>query len=159
MFQAKNGKKFGSIFAGRKYDENHSEDGMHSEGGKPEHEAQESPEFEAGEQEGAVENKAEGEEQHEGEQHPVVAEHGPAHKVSVSHEEGRHTVVSQHGDGHTHKVVHKHAHKAHDEARQLADVPPAGKEENEEHMGYGKDSKGQEGAPSESDGFAMPNLV
>ena len=157
MYTSKSGKKFGSIFAGRRHDADHTEDGMHSE--SPEHEKAESPEFEAGEQEGAVESKDEGDEQHEGEQHPVVVEHGPAHKVSVSHEEGRHTVVSQHGDGHTHKVVHKHAHKAHDEARQLADVPPAGKEENEEKDGFGHKDQGQQGAPSEEDGFSLPNLV
>ena len=158
MYESKKtpGKRFGSIFAGRKYDQDHSEDGMHSEGAA--HEAKETPEFEAGEQEGAVENKAE---EHEGEQHPVVAEHGKAHKTIVTHdhEAGRHTVTSHHSDGHVHTNVHEHAHKAHDEARQLADVPPAGKEENEEHMGAMKDHKGQEGAPSEEDGFVLPNLV
>lgn len=146
MFQAKNGKKFGSIFAGRKYDENHSEDGVHSEGGKPspEHEAAETPEFEAGEQEGAVEHEAE---QHEGEEHPVVAEHGPAHKVSISHEEGRHTVVSQHGDGHTHKVVHKTKQEAHKEAQRLAAA-----EEDEQKPAE------KTPAENESDGFQMPGL-
>jgi hypothetical protein len=150
------GKKFGSIFQQKHYDENHSEDGMHSE--SPEHEARETPEFEAGEQEGAVEHKAE---EHEGEEHPEVSEHGSAHKVVISHDEktGRHTVTSHHKDGHVHTSVHEHAHKAHDEARQLASVPPAGKEEGEEHMGAMKDHKGQEGAPSEEDGFSMPNLV
>ena len=159
MYESKKtpGKKFGSIFAGKRYDQDHSEDGMHSEGEA--HEKAETPEFEAGEQEGAVENKAEGEEQHEGEQHPVVAEHGPAHKVVISHDEDRHVVTSHHKDGHTHTVAHKHAHKAHDEARQLADVPPAGKEENEEKDGFGHKDQGQQGAPSEVDGFAMPNLV
>ena len=153
MYESKKtpGKKFGSIFAGKKYDENHTEDGMHSE--SPEHEAKETPEFEAGEQEGAKE--------HEGEEHPVVAEHGKAHKVIIHHDEasGRHTVTSHHKDGHVHTNVHEHAHKAHDEARQLASVPPAGKEENEEKDGFGHKDQGQQGAPSEEDGFAMPNLV
>ena len=159
MFKAKDGKRFGSIFAGRKYDEHHTEDGMHSE--SPEHEKSESPEFEAGEQEGAVEHKAEGEEQNEGEQHPMVAEHGPAHKVVIHHDEatGRHTVTSHHKDGHVHSNVHEHAHKAHEEARELANVPPAGKEENEEKDGFNHKEQGQQGAPSEEDGFAMPNLV
>ena len=160
MYESKKtpGKKFGSAFAGKKYDENHSEDGMHSE--SPMHEAKETPEFVAGEQEGAVEHKAEGEEQ-EGEQHPVVAEHGAAHKVTIHHDEksGRHTVVSHHKDGHMNTEVHEHAHKAHEAARKLAGVPPAGKEENEEKDGFNHDNKGQQGAPSEEDGFAMPNLV
>ena len=170
MYESKKtpGKKFGSIFAGKKYDENHSEDGMHSE--SPEHEAKESPEFEAGEHEGVeaneskehngVMNEENGDEEHTGEQHPVVGEHGKATKVVIHHDEksGRHTVTSHHADGHVHTNVHEQAHKAHDEARQLADVPPAGKEKNEEHMGYGKDHNAQEGAPSESDGFAMPQL-
>ena len=62
------GKKFGSIFQQKHYDENHSEDGMHSE--SPEHEKAETPEFEAGEQEGAVEHKAEGEEHARGRRAP-----------------------------------------------------------------------------------------
>ena len=167
MYESKKtpGKKFGSSFAGKHYDENHSEDGMHSE--TPEHEAKETPEFEAGEHEGAKEGveeknpEANGEEHAEGETHPVVAEHGPAHKIIVHHDEksGRHTVTSHHADGHVHMNVHEHAHKAHDEGRELANVPPAGKEENEEHKGFNHDSKGQQGAPSEEDNFAMPNLV
>jgi hypothetical protein len=163
MFTSKSGKKFGSVFAGKHYDENHTEDGMHSE--SPEHEAKESPEFEAGEQEGAEEHKAEGEgegEEQPGEEvHPVVAEHGKAHKTIVTHdhEAGRHTVTSHHKDGHVHTNVHEHAHKAHDEARSLAGVPPAGKEKNEEKEGFGHKDQGQQGAPSEEDGFAMPNLV
>src|SRR5579859_1103006 len=111
MYESKKtpGKKFGSIFAGRKYDEAHTEDGLHSE--SPEHEAKETPEFEAGEQ-------------HEGEEHPMVAEHGKAHKVVISHDEatGRHVVTSHHKDGHVHSVAHKHAHEAHNEGRKLAGV-------------------------------------
>ena len=54
MFKAKNGKRFGSIFAGKHYDENHTEDGMHSEG-KPEDKAmpemnEEQPEEKMGEE-------------------------------------------------------------------------------------------------------------
>ena len=156
MFKAKDGKKFGSIFAQKHYDENHTENGMHSE--SPEHEAKETPEFEAGEKEGAEEHKTE---EHEGEEHPVVSEHGAAHKVVIHHDEaaGRHTVQSHHKDGHVHTNVHEHAHKAHDEARELANVPPAGKEKNEEKDGFGHKDQGQQGAPSEEDGFAMPNLV
>lgn len=149
MFKAKDGKRFGSIFAGRKYDENHSEDGVHSEGGKPspEHEAAETPEFEAGEQEGAVEHEAE---QHEGEEHPVVAEHGPAHKVVISHDEksGRHVVTSHHSDGHVHSAVHKTKHDAHKEAQKLAAAEEMEqKPKTEEHSEAG-----------ESDGFQMPGL-
>lgn len=159
MFESKKspGKKFGSIFAQKHYDENHTEDGIHSE--SPEHEAKETPEFEAGEQEEMKEEQ--GEEQHEGEEHPAVAEHGKAHKIIIHHDEkaGRHTVTSHHKDGHVHTNVHEHAHKAHEEARQLASVPSAGKEGNEEEKGFGHSDKGQQGAPSEEDGFAMPNLV
>lgn len=177
MFESKKtpGKKFGSIFQQKHYDENHSEDGMHSE--SPEHEAKETPEFEAGEHEGAKEhegveanegdehngemNEETGKEEHEGEQHPVVAEHGPAHKVVIHHDAaaGRHTVQSHHKDGHVHTNVHEHAADAHKEASDLAGVPPAGKEGNEEKVGFGHKNQGQQGAPSESDGFAMPNLV
>lgn len=172
MYESKKtpGKKFGSSFAGKHYDENHSEDGMHSE--SPEHEAKETPEFEAGEHEGVEMNEGKehngesneheehvGDEQHE--EHPMVAEHGPAHKIVIGHDEatGRHTVTSHHKDGHIHTNVHEHAHSAHEEARELANVPPAGKEKNEEKSGFNHKDQGQQGAPSESDGFAMPNLV
>lgn len=151
------GKKFGSIFAGKKYDEAHTEDGLHSE--SPEHEAKETPEFEAGEKEGT--EPSEQHEHTEGEEHPEVSAHGKAHKVVISHDEeaNRHTVVSHHKDGHTHTSVHEHAHKAHDEARQLAAVPPAGKEENEEKDSpYASKGKAQQSPSSEEDGFAMPDL-
>jgi hypothetical protein len=159
MYKAKDGKRFGSIFAGRKYDEAHTEDGLHSE--SPEHEAKETPEFEAGEQEGKVEAKKEGEgEEHEGEEHPVVKEHGPAHKVVIGHdhESGRHTVTSHHKDGHTHTVVHEHAHKAHDEARALAAIPKEGKGEGEEKDSPFHSGKAQQSPASEEDGFEMPEL-
>lgn len=152
MYESKRtpGKKFGSIFAGKKYDEDHTEDGLHSE--SPEHEAKETPEFEAGEQEGAVESKANEheDETHEGEEHPVAKEHGPAHRIVINHEEGRHTVTSHHKDGHVHTSVHDHAHKAHDEARALAE---AGAEEKENLH----NDKAPQSA-SEEDGFEMPEL-
>jgi hypothetical protein len=144
MYESKKvpGKKFGSIMAGRHFDENHTEDGIHAETGAetPEHEAAETPEFEAGEQEGKKEKEA------EGEVHPVVAEHGKAHKTVVSHdhEAGRHTVTSHHKDGHVHTNVHEQAHKAHDEARRLAGVE---EETPEKHT-----------APAEEDNFQMPEL-
>jgi hypothetical protein len=181
MYTSKSGKKFGSIFAGRKHDADHTEDGMHSEGGpkeSPEHDASETPSFEAGEQEGAKEHegvqmnegkehngevneRGDDQEDEQHETHPVVAEHGPAHKVVIHHDEatGRHTVTSHHKDGHVHTNVHEHAHNAHEEARELANVPPAGKEENVEKDGFNHKDQGQQGAPSEEDGFAMPNLV
>jgi len=158
MYESKRtpGKRFGSIFAGKKYDENHTEDGMHSE--SPEHEEQETPEFEAGEKEGAEDSERE---EHEGEEHPVVKEHGKAHKVVIhhDHEANRHTVVSHHKDGHTHTNVHDAARKAHDEARELAAVPEAGKEENVEKNSPWHQGKDQAGASSEEDGFAMPDLA
>ena len=158
MYESKKtpGKRFGSIFAGRKYDEAHTEDGLHSE--SPDHEAKETPEFEAGEQEGTKEHEAE---QHEGEEHPVVKEHGPAHKVVISHdhESGRHTVTSHHKDGHVNSTVHEHAHKAHDEARALAGVPKEGKGEDGEKDSPFHSGKAQQSPSSEEDGFAMPELA
>jgi hypothetical protein len=143
------GKKFGSAFAGRRYDEAHSEDGLHELGKEsPEHEAKETPEFEAGEQEGKQENQHE----EEGETHPVAAEHGPAHKVVISHDEeaNQHTVVSHHKDGHMHKSSHDAAHKAHQEAKRLANV----KDEQDMEEKPAEHSSEQ----GESDGFSMPSL-
>lgn len=160
MYESKKspGKKFGSIFAGKHYDENHTDDGMHSE--SPEHEAKETPEFEAGEHEGVVEDKAKNEGEENDEEHPVVAEHGKAHKVVIhhDHEAGRHTVTSHHKDGHSHSNVHPTDHEAHKEGRKLAGVPADGQaEEHESPMG--QKGKSQAGASSEEDGFAMPDLM
>jgi len=151
MYTSKTGKKFGSSMVGKKYDEMHSEDGMHQLG--EEHEAKETPEFEAGEQEGAVENKAEGEE-HDGEEHPAVAEHGPAHKVVISHDEkaGRHTVTSHHKDGHMHTEMHEDGHKAHEAGRKLAGMHAPEVDESE------KPAQHAAPAAAEEDGFQMPGL-
>ena len=151
MYTSKTGKKFGSSMVGKKYDEMHSEDGMHKLG--EEHEAKETPEL-AGEQEGATEHKTEneGEEQHEGEQHPVVTEHGPAHKIIVHHDEasGRHTVTSHHKDGHMHTEMHEDVHKAHHAGKRLAGIHDASEEE--------KPAQHAASAAAEEDGFQMPGL-
>jgi len=163
MYESKKnpGKRFGSAFVGKRYDEAHSEDGLHKLGAEetPEHEAKETPEFEAGEQEGAEEHKPEMEEEGQGEEEKVASEHGPAHKVVIHHDEkaGRHTVQSHHKDGHVHSKVHAHAHEAHAAANKLAGVPADGQAEEKEspfHQG-----KAQQGASSEEDGFAMPDLA
>ncbi len=158
MYTSKTGKKFGSAFAGKRYDEQHSEDGLHKLGEQsPEHEAQETPEFEAGEQEGAKEHEGE---QEGGEEEKVAAEHGPAHKVVIhhDHEAGRHTVQSHHKDGHTHTKVHAQAHEAHKAGNKLAGVPADGQAEEKESP-YHEAGKSQMGASSEEDGFAMPDLA
>ena len=67
MFQAKDGKKFGSSFAGKNYDEKHSPDGMHKMGEASE-EANESPEVEQEEQKQGEEPKEETEDT----VHPMV---------------------------------------------------------------------------------------
>jgi len=145
MYTSKTGKKFGSSMVGKKYDEMHSEDGMHKLG--EEHEAKETPEFEAGEQEGAEEPT-----EHEGEQHPVVTEHGPAHKIIVHHDEasGRHTVTSHHKDGHMHTEMHEDGHKAHHAGKRLAGIHDASEEE--------KPAQHAAPAAAEEDGFQMPGL-
>ena len=158
------GKKFGSIFQQKHYDENHTEDGMHSESPepKPEHEATETPEFEASEHERNTEDAPDDHdhESHEGaeqdalnEEHPMVAEHGKAHKVVISHDEktGRHTVTSHHKDGHMHSVTHENAAEAHKEGRKLAGVPADG--QDEDHDSPYHQGKGQAGASSEEDGL------
>jgi hypothetical protein len=143
MYESKKtpGKRFGSIFAGKKYDEDHTEDGMHSE--SPMHEAKETPEFEAGEKEGMKPGE---QEEHSEEVHPMVAEHGKAHKIVISHDHkaGRHTVQSHHTDGHVHTNVHDAAHKAHDEARELAEVPATDKNTEKDSMWH--EGKGQAGS-------------
>jgi hypothetical protein len=164
MYESKKtpGKKFGSAFAGKRYDEAHSEDGLHKLGQEaPEHEEKETPEFEAGEHEGAEEHEGK---EHEGEENTqeeeqVAAEHGPAHKVVISHDEqsGRHVVQSHHKDGHSHSRVHANAAHAHKAGKALAGVPADGQPEEKEspyHQG-----KGQQSASSEEDGFAMPDLA
>ena len=154
MFQAKDGKKFGSSFAGKNYDEKHSSDGMHKMGEASE-EANESPEVEQEEQKQGEEPK----EENEDTVHPVVAEHGKAHTVTIHHDEdaGRHTVVSHHKTGHMHTAVHEDAGKAHEEGKKLAGVPADG--QAKDHDSPYHQGKDQAGASSENDSFVMPDLV
>jgi uncharacterized protein YwqG len=123
MYQAKDGKKFGSKFAGRKYDSVHGGEEKMDE----KHEEAEKPEFEMGEKEGAEEGKD------EQEMHPVVAEHGKAHKVHIHHDHarGKHHVTTMHEDGHVNESDHASAQEAHGEGAKLAGVE-APSQENEE---------------------------
>ena len=158
MFTAKNGKKFGSAFAGKRYDSEHTEDGMHKMGESeeaetPMEEKHETPAMEE-------EEKKQGEEkEHEEDEHPVVAEHGHAHKVIIHHDEkaGRHHVTSHHKDGHENHSDHEDMASAHEEGKKLAGVPADGQSKESDspfHQG-----KGQAGASSENDGFEMPDLA
>src|ERR1700674_643539 len=151
MFTAKDGKKFGSIFAGKRYDQAHSEDGMHQLGEQEPRQEEEMSKKPMMEEDEDMLGKHE---DNDNEEHPVVTEHGKAHKVIISHDEAskRHTVQSHHNDGHVHSVAHDEAHKAHRDARRLAGVGADGqKEEHESPFHQGKD---QASASSEEEGFA-----
>lgn len=169
MFQTKDGKKkFGSGFAAKHYDENHSEDGMHKmgEGNKaedlqvePEENTQEKRRDETAEGESKQRDESPDETDKGNEEHPVVAEHGHAHKVIIHHDEkaGRHHVTSHHKDGHENHSDHEDMASAHEEGKKLAGVPADGQAKESDspfHQG-----KGQASASSEEDGFAMPDLV
>jgi hypothetical protein len=155
MFQTQDKKKkFGSAFAGKRYDAAHPADegkpepmmgaakpepkGMPGMGESSAHEAAEKPEFEKGEQEGMNEAPEQ-----------VAQEHGSATTVHVSHDHksGKHHVVSTHPDGHVHTSDHASAGEAHSAAGKLSggDQPPA------EGMGAPE-------AP-EPDGFSLPKLA
>ncbi len=151
MFESKKtpGKKFGSMFAGRRYDEAHTDDGMHDMNAEP----KESPMVEE------EEKKKGDEKENEEDEHPVVAEHGKAHKVIIhhDHEAGRHVVTSHHKDGHMNTSTHEAAAEAHEEGRKLAGIPADGQpKEKDSPYHQGKD---QASASSEEDGFAMPDLA
>jgi hypothetical protein len=135
MFETKDKKqKFGSAYKARRYDSAHE---------APEHEAKETPEFEAGEQEGKKEAQPE--------QHPVVAQHGPAHTVHIKHDHtaNKHHVHSTHEDGHENMSEHQSAAEAHEEGGKLANVSPKTSGE----------AGPQQGAQSEEMGYEMPPLV
>lgn len=137
MFQSKDGKKkFGSKFAGRRYDEAHTD--------TPEHEAKETPEFEKAEQEGAKEKP----EATENDPKQVVAKHGKATTVHTAHDHkaNKHHVVSTHADGHVHTSDHASAKDAHNVAQQLA-----GDSANP--------TETEAPAAPEADGFSMPRLA
>jgi len=157
MYTAKTGKKFGSAFAGRKYDEMHKEgpdspepkakDKFAGKGpnrpAQPKaskaHEAKESPDFEAGEQEGAQEGVETPEN--------VVAQHGKATSVHIKHDHvaNKHHVTSMHEDGHVHESDHATPQEAHQAAATLGGEPAAQQAESE-------------AGPEANDGFQMPDL-
>jgi hypothetical protein len=152
MYESKRtpGKKFGSIFAGKKYDEDHTEDGMHTEGKETEHEEEpkitsERDQFNGDKKQGEEQLTDPDETKEPGEEtHPVVEAHGPAHKVTVQHDHkaGRHTTTSHHPDGHMNTSTHEAAAEAHEEARKLAGAPKTDKNEEKDSMWH--EGKGQQ---------------
>lgn len=134
MFESKRtpGKKFGSAFAGRSYDERHVGGESEPENKNPMEENKE----EQGEKQGAAE---------------VVQAHGPATTVHIKHDHAanKHHVTSTHEDGHVHESDHGTAQEAHEEGGALAGADA--KKENPEEA--------QQGAQSETDGFQMPDLA
>lgn len=154
MYESKKvpGKKFGSIMAGRHFDENHTEDGMHSEGKEAEHEEEskigvERDKFGGDKEKGNEQMTDPDESKEPGEEvHPVVAAHGPAHKVVVQHDHkaGRHTATSYHKDGHVNTSNHEAAAEAHEEARKLAGAPATDKNTEKDSMWH--EGKGQAGS-------------
>jgi hypothetical protein len=169
MYESKKtpGKKFGSSFAGKNYDEKHSSDGMHKMGGEEEtKEPLEQDEHETPAEDNAesrTDEQGEGtnpdaNEQGEADMHPVVQEHGAAHTVHIKHHEGgKSHVMSHHPDGHTNMSEHEDPREAHDEARKLAGHPADG--QAKDHDSPYHQGKDQASASSENDSFEMPDLV
>jgi len=155
-FSTKDGKKkFGSAYAAKRYDSAHDEPANEKDAKKKfgkvlsdkegdlKHEMDESPETQH--------------EEGEDEMHPVVAEHGAAHHVSIHHDHnnGKHTVVSHHEDGHVNTSEHQDAKTAHEEGGKLANISlkKSGEQEDQQLAA----SEG--GNSSTPDGFEMPSLV
>lgn len=142
MYQAKDGKKFGSKFAGRKYDSVHG-----GEETKEKQEPEEKTSFEGAEEKSGVEGKELHEDDQKGEMHPVVAEHGKAHKVHIHHDHlrNKHHVTTLHEDGHVNESDHNTAHEAHQEGQQLAGAaqPEEGQEEKNPMSGGSEDLGGE----------------
>jgi hypothetical protein len=165
MFESKKtpGKKFGSSFAGKRYDEDHSPDGMHKMSGEekesPAEDANESSADEANESpETNSQDEQNPDEENKDTVHPVVAEHGPAHTIHIKHHEGgKSHVMAHHSDGHTHMSEHESPEDAHNEGRKLAGVPADG--QAKDHDSPYHQGKDQAGASSENDSFVMPDLV
>jgi hypothetical protein len=145
MYTTKDGKKKGSAYVGKRYDEMHGKDAVSDAKESTQHEAAETPEFEAGEQEGMKEKEG------NTEMHPMVAQHGKAVHVEMHHDHanGKHSVKSTHEDGHVNMSDHQSPEEAHEEGGKLAGVAVS-----REHP-----EDAQQGAHSESDGFEMPPLV
>ena len=114
MFESKSGKKFMNAFKAKRHSEAH---GVNTPKGA-EHEVE-------SKQDMSVEAPKPSE---------VVAEHGKAHKVTVSHdhESSKHSVESHHEDGHVHKSDHESAEEAHDHAKQLAGVTEGSNDTDEQ---------------------------
>ena len=145
MFESKRtpGKKFGSAFVGRRYDAKGEKEAPET----PEQEHNESPDMEKHEQDQGEEKK---------EMHPVVAEHGPAHTVTIKHDHKnkKHHVESEHDDGHRNLSEHETPEQAHEEGGSLANV-------SLKTAGEAGDQQGaaSEGDNDHTDGFVMPQLV
>lgn len=162
MYQTKSGKKYGSAFVGKKKDEMDSapkagESDMNlnkpKAASEPKEESRTGVTGEAKFSKAnaqAPDNNVEGQNLGEGPEGPaqVVAQHGPAHTVTVHHDHAnkKHKVVSHHGGGFMHESDHGSPEEAHNAGKQLG-----GGDQEQSESGTGQSE------PSE-DGFAMPSL-
>lgn len=130
MYQAKDGKKYGSAFVGKRKDAEHdkSEEKFSSYQGEEQPEVDAEPEHH-GEDKANLEGKDKhehsdsSEDVHDDSPSEVVEHHGPAESIHYehSHEKGEHKVTSFHPeDGHEHQSVHSTAAEAYEQGGALS---------------------------------------
>jgi hypothetical protein len=160
MYESKRepGKKFGSIYAGRRFDSydagkqpGEENDNEHSNskdhtGDKVNTSGPDKTPHDPSSESASMSTPSE-----------TVASHGPAHTTHVTHhEDGTHIVSSEHPDGTTHESTHGSAGEAHSHAEQLS-LEEGGTEQasNVKRRAHYP----QQGAESEDRNFEMPDLV
>jgi hypothetical protein len=176
MYESKKtpGKKFGSSFVGKRYDDNTKGDsssepvkeskapiGMTKPAAGSADKEESRTDAMGGTKKTAypgveeVDNTADTKAEPEGvDAQSVVAENGPASRVTIHHNHagGQHTVVSQHGNF-QHTSQHASAQDAHKHAAVL------GGEANEENTGKAPNEDAGDGDMFGNDGFSTPRLA
>lgn len=139
MFTSHDGKKFGNAFVGKRRDREHGKEVSmpHGTSHVPATRKEDTEPMDKAMGKAKTSEHVEAPKPHE-----VVAEHGPAHTVTVTHEGGKHSVETEHKDSHVHEAEYDSPEEAHKAAKQLA-----GLDENEEGVSENEEAAEAGGEP------------
>ena len=159
MYESKRepGKKFGSIYAGKRFDSYASSPQPGEENANEHAEPKRARELDAEPKDASVPKNEHAEDASVETPEATVASHGAAHTVHYSHgEDGTHTVSSEHGDGHVTESKHTSAAEAYGHGKALAFE--AGGDEQATDVKK-REHNPQQGAESEERNYEMPDLA
>src|ERR1035437_3717055 len=159
MYETKSGKKFGSSYAGKRFDSYHGGEGSGEQPSEENDNSHSTPKEHGEDKVNSMGDKTPHDKTNVSdsveEPSATVEAHGAAHSTHVSHNaDGTHRVSSEHPDGHVTESEHDSADLAHNHAEQLS-LEAGGTEQasNVKRRAHYP----QQGAESEDRNFEMPD--